>query len=962
MTFPHTLSEHINLYVAGRISAEDAARQTATASEILRRLAEQPGLVLADEVGMGKTFVALAVAVSVALGDEGGRPVVVMVPPSLREKWPADFEVFREKCLPPHLAERLRFGMAERAIDFLKFLDDPPERGKAMLFVTHGAMSRGISDGWVKLALIRRAMLWRRNPDLQNALCRYMGKLLQMQWVERLSPAIWQELLSTPPKNWLDLLDRQGIDPEGDGYRNTNDDPVPAAVVEILDRLNLDKLYATLDAEMPRRRGQNIAARVKRARQRINEELREVWKECLAQWRLRLPLLILDEAHHLKNSQTRLASLFHVSEAAEDADEVTRGALGGAFERMLFLTATPFQLGHHELCSVLERFHGIAWSGGAQPAMDRDQFSRKLEELRRSLDRAQEAALHLDECWGRLRQVDLVLNGAACENVDAWWSGVFDNHSEATHIRHVLDAYCRARERLKEAEELLRPWVVRHLKARVLPEPHGGVARRKRLPGCMIMDENTSQTGGISVDGQSLLPFLLAARATACTPESRPVFAEGLASSYEAFLHTRQRNLSKTTDESPTDSDDDAVPSSDFSDEARWYLDRLYSHLPLSDPAFAASHPKVSATVSRAVAIWRCGEKVVVFCHYVATGRALRQRISQAIEREMNWMAAERLGCGPEQAADELERLGARFFDTDSPIREACDAEVRAELARFSSLQKHATELIEIVRRNLRTPSFLVRYFPIERGTLDRLAASEAFEHTDASGLTLRQLLSGFFQFLDERCGEADRERYVQAMKAVQTGTHRGADASRTYSPDELQDDASQMLLPNVRLVNGATRQETRQRLMLTFNTPFYPDVLVASSVLAEGVDLHLCCRHIIHHDLCWNPSTLEQRTGRIDRIGAKVEQCGQPIKIFLPFVGETQDEKMYRVVMDRDRWFSIVMGEKLQLDARTTDKLAERVPIPQAIADELRFALEVARSPACAAIPAPRLASESAL
>ena len=129
---------------------------------------------------------------------------------------------------------------------------------------------------------------------------------------------------------------------------------------------------------------------------------------------------------------------------------------------------------------------------------------------------------------------------------------------------------------------------------------------------------------------------------------------------------------------------------------------------------------------------------------------------------------------------------------------------------------------------------------------------------------------------------------------------------------------------------------------MLAFNTPFYPEILVASSVMAEGVDLQMNCRYIIHHDLCWNPSTLEQRTGRIDRVGAKVERCGQPIYVFLPFVGETQDEKMYRVVMDRERWFSVVMGEKYTVDAKTTDKLAQRVPFPESLAQGLAFRLEV--------------------
>src|SRR6266404_9192371 len=82
-----------------RVSLEDAVRQERTAREILRRLVEGPGLILADEVGMGKTFVALAVAASVALTRPDDGPVVVMVPPSLVEKWPRDWAVFWEHCL-----------------------------------------------------------------------------------------------------------------------------------------------------------------------------------------------------------------------------------------------------------------------------------------------------------------------------------------------------------------------------------------------------------------------------------------------------------------------------------------------------------------------------------------------------------------------------------------------------------------------------------------------------------------------------------------------------------------------------------------------------------------------------------------------------------------------------------------------------------------------------------------------
>jgi hypothetical protein len=206
--------------------------------------------------------------------------------------------------------------------------------------------------------------------------------------------------------------------------------------------------------------------------------------------------------------------------------------------------------------------------------------------------------------------------------------------------------------------------------------------------------------------------------------------------------------------------------------------------------------------------------------------------------------------------------------------------------------------------------------------------------------------LRQFFVFLAERCGDVGRTRYINAVKRIQTGSHFGAETSVEYDPDELQNARPDQLMPNVRLVNGTTRSETRQRLMLTFNTPFYPEILVASSIMAEGVDLHLNCRHVLHHDLCWNPSTLEQRTGRVDRIGAKAEAVGKPVQIFVPFIAETQDEKMYRVVMDRERWFSVVMGEDYKVDFRTTDKLADRIPFPAEAAAELAFQLGVAENP----------------
>ena len=285
-------------------------------------------------------------------------------------------------------------------------------------------------------------------------------------------------------------------------------------------------------------------------------------------------------------------------------------------------------------------------------------------------------------------------------------------------------------------------------------------------------------------------------------------------------------------------------------------------------------------------------------------------------------------------------RVGKRFFDVDSPLRRACDKEVTDPLSVYPKLSPHTKYLLEMTRRYLRTSSFLVRFFPLSAKKLDRAAVRYALESGDGSGLKLSEVLHRFFDFLENRCVEDERQRSLEAIRNVQTGTITVRDAQKTFSEDEQQGAAREQLSPNVRLVNGDVKSETRQRLMLTFNSPFFPEVLIASSVMAEGVDLHRFCRYVIHHDLCWNPSTLEQRTGRVDRIGSKAERSGQPIRVYLPYLAETQDEKQYRVVMDRERWFSVVMGEKFKVDARNTEKLASRIPLPESVAQQLAFRL----------------------
>jgi hypothetical protein len=265
----HPFNDGIRLHVIDRISAGDAARQDTTARAILDRFADHPGLVLADEVGMGKTFVALAVAASVALSD-WQRPVVVMVPPSLKEKWPRDFGVFAEECLSCDLRARVRCISAETGVQFLKRLGEPREGRASLIFLTHGAMSRALTDGWVRLAIIYRALYRRQDQRLRGAVNRCAASLVEVASRTWRQPEICRALLAAPPETWLTVMRKHGYEPE-DG-----DDPVPGVVIKVLRDFDTRDVYAALDQHIPRNKSDSYEKRLKSARSALREALKRL--------------------------------------------------------------------------------------------------------------------------------------------------------------------------------------------------------------------------------------------------------------------------------------------------------------------------------------------------------------------------------------------------------------------------------------------------------------------------------------------------------------------------------------------------------------------------------------------------------------------------------------------------------------------------------------------------------------
>jgi len=241
-----------------------------------------------------------------------------------------------------------------------------------------------------------------------------------------------------------------------------------------------------------------------------------------------------------------------------------------------------------------------------------------------------------------------------------------------------------------------------------------------------------------------------------------------------------------------------------------------------------------------------------------------------------------------------------------------------------------------VMRRFLRVPTTLLRCFPLAEfetsAPADAVGAMLAYR--DASQVTWREKLDSFIEFLTEQCSTSERQLYLDAANRMQTGGIRVEDKD----DDEQDGDGGMRLLANVQVATGATRREARSRLMRAFNTPFFPDILVCSEVMGEGVDLQRFCRHVIHHDLAWNPSTIEQRTGRIDRIGCKAEGR-QPIVVYVPYLAGTADERQYQVMSEREQWFRIVMGQDEVARLITADS-SSAVQLPAAVSEDLGFKL----------------------
>ena len=146
-------------------------------------------------------------------------------------------------------------------------------------------------------------------------------------------------------------------------------------------------------------------------------------------------------------------------------------------------------------------------------------------------------------------------------------------------------------------------------------------------------------------------------------------------------------------------------------------------------------------------------------------------------------------------------------------------------------------------------------------------------------------------------------------------------------------------------LLHGSV-SEPRSKILERFETNPRTPLLLSSEVGSEGVDLQFCSI-IVNYDIPWNPMRLEQRVGRIDRLGQKSEK----VQILNLVFENTIDSRIFHRLYERLTTSERALGEMgailgKQIRDMTTKLLNPKLTVQQKeeLIDQTAQALETQR------------------
>lgn len=155
----------------------------------------------------------------------------------------------------------------------------------------------------------------------------------------------------------------------------------------------------------------------------------------------------------------------------------------------------------------------------------------------------------------------------------------------------------------------------------------------------------------------------------------------------------------------------------------------------------------------------------------------------------------------------------------------------------------------------------------------------------------------------------------------------------------------------------GGMHGGVNSKLVKQFRMPGYPIIMISTDVLQEGEDLHTFCSHIVHYGISWTSSAMEQKTGRIDRINShthrRLESAAGDVpkadllQVYYPYLRDSVEVLQVERVFERMNKFlsktHILGGDEATSKGINTDEESTRNgPIPQQIRSQLKSAFEI--------------------
>lgn len=222
-------------------------------------------------------------------------------------------------------------------------------------------------------------------------------------------------------------------------------------------------------------------------------------------------------------------------------------------------------------------------------------------------------------------------------------------------------------------------------------------------------------------------------------------------------------------------------------------------------------------------------------------------------------------------------------------------------------------------------------------GSLEARQQEVALEGDEDDELNEKGRIEAYLDLLEEqwRIALSDREWGVfDELAEISRNFHLILDVNAPEAREKQLSETARMfgaLLRQQQPVGGMYGQ-VNQTLVRQFRMPGYPFVLCTTDLLQEGEDLHTFCSSVQHYGISWTPSSMEQRIGRIDRVRSQTDrrlsQLDRPmngdemLQVYYPYLEDTIEILQVQRVLERINTFLRLMHEGLQQSTRDEKKL----------------------------------------